>query len=137
MSKIYAILFLTFICVNICGAANDSRKTFIKKYKSIAIQEMDRTGIPASIKLAQGILESGCGKSKLAINANNHFGIKCHNWNGASFTMDDDSRETNASANTGTRKNHGSTTANFWYPVPGTRPCSNFPRRTTRVGQKD
>ena len=92
MSKIYAILFLTFICVNICGAVNDNRKTFIKKYKSIAIQEMDRTGIPASIKLAQGILESGCGNSKLAINANNHFGIKCHNWNGASFTMDDDNR---------------------------------------------
>ena len=92
MSKIYAILFLTFICVNICGATNDSRKAFIKKYKSIAIQEMDRTGIPASIKLAQGILESGCGKSQLAGNANNHFGIKCHNWNGASFIMDDDSR---------------------------------------------
>ena len=92
MSKIYAILFLTFICVNICGATNDSRKAFIKKYKSIAIQEMDRTGIPASIKLAQGILESGCGKSQLAVNANNHFGIKCHNWNGASFIMDDDSR---------------------------------------------
>lgn len=53
---------------------------------------MDRTGIPASIKLAQGMLESGCGTSKLAINANNHFGIKCHNWNGASFTMDDDRR---------------------------------------------
>lgn len=92
MSKIYAILFLTFICVNICGATNDSRKAFIKKYKSIAIQEMDRTGIPASIKLAQGILESGCGKSQLAVNANNHFGIKCHNWNGANFIMDDDSR---------------------------------------------
>ncbi len=92
MNKIYVILFLSFICINICGASNDSRKAFIKKYKSIAIEEMDRTGIPASIKLAQGMLESGCGTSKLAINANNHFGIKCHNWNGASFTMDDDRR---------------------------------------------
>ena len=92
MSKIYIILFLSFICVNICGASTDSRKAFIKKYKSIAIEEMDRTGIPASIKLAQGMLESGCGTSKLAVNANNHFGIKCHNWNGASFTMDDDKR---------------------------------------------
>ena len=92
MSKIYVILFLSFICVNICGASTDSRKAFIKKYKSIAIEEMDRTGIPASIKLAQGMLESGCGTSKLAVNANNHFGIKCHNWNGASFTMDDDRR---------------------------------------------
>ena len=61
MSKIYVILFLSFICVNICGASTDSRKAFIKKYKSIAIEEMDRTGIPASIKLAQGMLESGCG----------------------------------------------------------------------------
>ena len=76
MSKIYVILFLSFICVNICGASTDSRKAFIKKYKSIAIEEMDRTGIPASIKLAQGMLESGCGTSKLAVNANNHFGIK-------------------------------------------------------------
>ena len=84
MNKIYVILFLSFICVNICGASTDSRKSFIKKYKDIAIEEMDRTGIPASIKLAQGILESGCGKSQLAINANNHFGIKCHNWNGPS-----------------------------------------------------
>ena len=92
MNKIYIILFLSFICVNICGASTDSRKAFIKKYKSIAIEEMDRTGIPASIKLAQGMLESGCGTSKLAVNANNHFGIKCHNWNGASFTMDDDKR---------------------------------------------
>lgn len=46
MSKIYVILFLSFICVNICGASTDSRKAFIKKYKSIAIEEMDRTGIP-------------------------------------------------------------------------------------------
>ena len=52
MNKIYIILFLSFICVNICGASTDSRKAFIKKYKSIAIEEMDRTGIPASIKLA-------------------------------------------------------------------------------------
>ena len=53
MNKIYIILFLSFICVNICGASTDSRKAFIKKYKSIAIEEMDRTGIPASIKLAK------------------------------------------------------------------------------------
>jgi len=92
MNKICFILFLSFICINTCEASNDHRKAFIKKYKSIAIEEMDRTGIPASIKLAQGILESGCGTSRLALNANNHFGIKCHNWNGASFTMDDDRR---------------------------------------------
>ena len=70
----------------------DSRKSFIKKYKHIAIQEMKRTGIPASISLAQGILESGCGLSELAIKANNYFGIKCHNWQGATYTMDDDTK---------------------------------------------
>lgn len=71
----------------------DSRKEFIRKYKHIAIREMERTGIPASITLAQGILESGCGKSELALNANNHFGIKCHDWSGDTYTMDDDVRD--------------------------------------------
>lgn len=89
-NKIYAILFFCLVCVSVSTANTERRKTFIKKYKNIAIQEMDRTGIPASIKLAQGILESGCGLSELAIKANNHFGIKCHNWNGPSFQMDDD-----------------------------------------------
>lgn len=72
----------------------DSRKEFIRKYKNIAIREMERTGIPASITLAQGILESGCGQSELAVNANNHFGIKCHNeWQGPTYTMDDDEKD--------------------------------------------
>lgn len=68
----------------------ESRREFIRRYKHIAISEMERTGIPASITLAQGILESGCGESELAVNANNHFGIKCHDWTGATYTMDDD-----------------------------------------------
>lgn len=54
---------------------------------------MERTGIPASIKLAQGILESGCGQSDLSVNANNYFGIKCHEWVGPTFHMDDDSAD--------------------------------------------
>ena len=71
----------------------ETRKEFIRKYKHIAIREMERTGIPASITLAQGILESGCGKSELAVNANNHFGIKCHNgWEGGTYFMDDDEK---------------------------------------------
>ena len=52
---------------------------YIEKYKNIAMREMNDYGIPASITLAQGILESGVGKSELAVKANNHFGIKCHN----------------------------------------------------------
>lgn len=64
---------------------------YIAQYKDIAIHEMHRTGIPASIKLAQGILESGSGNSRLATEANNHFGIKCHRgWTGEAVYEDDD-----------------------------------------------
>lgn len=70
----------------------NTREEYIEKYKSLAMQEMKRTGIPASITLAQGILESGNGNSRLATKANNHFGIKCHDWNGPSVRHDDDAR---------------------------------------------
>lgn len=64
---------------------------YIKEYKDLAIQEMNRTGIPASITLAQGILESDYGNSRLATDGNNHFGIKCHgDWNGKKIYHDDD-----------------------------------------------
>jgi flagellum-specific peptidoglycan hydrolase FlgJ len=57
--------------------------SYVEKYKKIAVTESIRTGIPASIKLAQGILESGYGGSPLAKNSNNHFGIKCGSgWSG-------------------------------------------------------
>jgi len=65
---------------------------YIEMYKDLAISEMRRSGIPASIKLAQAILESGSGNSQLAINANNHFGIKCHEWQGARVYQDDDAQ---------------------------------------------
>lgn len=66
-------------------------ENYIATYKEVAIEEMTRTGIPASITLAQGIIESGAGKSPLAVEANNHFGIKCHEtWKGATYTYDDD-----------------------------------------------
>ena len=55
--------------------ATEDVDKYIKRFKEIAIREMERTGVPASIKLAQGILESGAGKSDLARNAKNHFGI--------------------------------------------------------------
>jgi LysM repeat protein len=70
-----------------------SRKEYIAMYSGIAMQEMKRSGIPASIKLAQGILESGSGNSKLAKKANNHFGIKCQSgWTGKTIKHDDDKR---------------------------------------------
>ncbi|WP_235375104.1 MULTISPECIES: glucosaminidase domain-containing protein [Sanguibacteroides] len=90
MNKFYFFFIFCLVCYQVAAANPDSRQHYIKKYKDLAIQEMDRTGIPASIKLAQGILESGCGRSELSINANNHFGIKCHDWSGPSFKKDDD-----------------------------------------------
>lgn len=64
---------------------------YISKYRAVAIDNMNNYNIPASITLAQGILESGSGTSTLSFKANNHFGIKCHaNWEGESVTHDDD-----------------------------------------------
>ena len=90
MKRIFTLIFLCGLLLTHLHLSAESRKAFVKKYKDIAIREMERTGIPASITLAQGILESGCGKSELALNANNHFGIKCHDWKGATYHMDDD-----------------------------------------------
>ncbi len=68
-----------------------SPQQYIDKYKDIAVDEMNRTGIPASIKLAQGILESRSGNSWLTRKANNHFGIKCHrSWKGKGLRANDD-----------------------------------------------
>lgn len=69
-----------------------SRREYVEMYKDIAIKQMKTHGIPASITLAQGCLESGDGNSFLASNANNHFGIKCHGWNGESVRRDDDAK---------------------------------------------
>ncbi len=66
---------------------------YIDLYKDIAVHEMRQYGIPASITLAQGILESGSGKGRLAAVANNHFGIKCHGWNGEAIYHDDDRKQ--------------------------------------------
>ena len=66
---------------------------YVKYYSSIAMDEMIQFGIPASITLAQGILESGAGKGRLAVQANNHFGIKCHDWNGKKIYHDDDEEQ--------------------------------------------
>lgn len=66
---------------------------YVKYYSNIAMDEMVQFGIPASITLAQGILESGAGKGRLAVQANNHFGIKCHDWNGKKIYHDDDEEQ--------------------------------------------
>jgi len=67
---------------------------YIEEFKDDAIREMNRSGVPASITLAQGILESGNGNSPLARIANNHFGIKCHSdWKGETYIQDDDKKD--------------------------------------------
>lgn len=92
------LLLMSLLCVfmgfNLKAQEKYSVSQYIETYKWIAIEEMHRTGIPASIKMAQGILESGFGNSDLAMEANNHFGIKCHNgWEGPSFHKDDDAKD--------------------------------------------
>lgn len=69
-------------------------EAYIERFKNIAVAEMNNYGIPASIKLAQGLLESGNGNSELALQANNHFGIKCaSDWRGKSIRKDDDEKD--------------------------------------------
>ena len=69
-----------------------SKKEYVLQWKATAIQQMALFKIPASITLAQGILESGSGNSQLARVGNNHFGIKCHGWEGKTMFMDDDEK---------------------------------------------
>jgi flagellum-specific peptidoglycan hydrolase FlgJ len=92
-----AFIVVVFCCFWHIGLANKKlTENYIYTYKNIAISEMKRTGIPASIKLAQGILESDLGRSPLANLANNHFGIKCgKDWGGEVFyKLDDDTDST-------------------------------------------
>ncbi|KQB38861.1 Hemagglutinin [Flavobacterium daejeonense] len=73
---------------------NDIVSNYVLEYKDIAMSNMKTYGIPASIILAQGILESGAGRGDLAVSANNHFGIKCHSdWTGDSVRHDDDASQ--------------------------------------------
>ena len=74
-------------------ALNTHTLAYIRKYAPIAVKEMHEYKIPASITLAQGILESGRGRSELALKSNNHFGIKCHTgWTGERVYHDDDKK---------------------------------------------
>ena len=87
-------LFLTLLFPLSILAQRITPEEYIQTYKDIAIREMKTHRIPASITLAQGLLESGAGNSALAREAKNHFGIKCHKgWEGDTYIMDDDAKD--------------------------------------------
>ena len=92
MKKILAVLLLA-VCT-LTAVAQMRRNTaylnYISQYKDLAIEQMLRYRVPASITLAQGLLESRAGLSDLAVRGNNHFGIKCHGWTGRKTYHDDD-----------------------------------------------
>ena len=70
-----------------------SNKEYVDQWKNVAVEQMLAYKIPASITMAQAILESGSGNSALALKANNHFGIKCHGWKGKEMYKDDDAKD--------------------------------------------
>ena len=85
---------LILILISFQSYSQSNIQIYIQQYQDIAVNHMHEYGIPASIKLAQGILESSYGTSKLAKESNNHFGIKCHkDWAGAVVYHDDDEKD--------------------------------------------
>ncbi len=82
---IISLIFSSTFCL-----AQITQKEYIESYSEMAVKEMKRSGVPASITLSQGILESGSGNSYLSVDGNNHFGIKCHGWKGDEIYADDD-----------------------------------------------
>ncbi|HVZ25241.1 MAG TPA: glucosaminidase domain-containing protein [Sediminibacterium sp.] len=91
--KRYTIIFLTCLAITSGNAQPEKVLQYVDTYKGLAIEEMIRTGVPAAITLAQGILESQSGESELAKGSNNHFGIKCKTeWTGPKTYHDDDEK---------------------------------------------
>jgi len=87
------IVFISALLISSSAFANKITRTeYVDMWKETAIQQMLDHNIPASITLAQGILESGSGNSTLALKGNNHFGIKCHGWTGKKMYLDDDQK---------------------------------------------
>jgi hypothetical protein len=90
---VWAVLLLAVSALALGQRNHDmTREEYITNYSDLAMKEMVRVGIPASITLAQACLESDNGNSRLATNGNNHFGIKCHEWSGRMIYHDDDQR---------------------------------------------
>lgn len=92
MKKPLLALLLTLVIGLQASAQSRLYQQYIERYRDIAIEQMLKWKVPASITLAQGLLESAAGQSSLATNGNNHFGIKCHGWTGRTIYRDDDRR---------------------------------------------
>jgi LysM repeat protein len=93
MKKLTVLFFSAALWFSGRAQYNDAVLAYIDQYKDLAIEEMIRTGVPAAITLAQGILESEAGQSELVIESNNHFGIKCKaDWTGEVVYHDDDAK---------------------------------------------
>ena len=94
MKKLKLFLIFIICCLTLqAQTRNKQYEAYIKKYRELAVEEMKKYHIPASITLAQGLLESGAGQSTLARKSNNHFGIKCgSDWYGKTVSHDDDAR---------------------------------------------
>ena len=91
MKKMIIAIVLLLGLLGLSAKDDTPQERYVKKYADMAVKEMVRSGVPASITLAQGMLESGSGMSRLATQGNNHFGIKCHKgWEGKSMKVDDD-----------------------------------------------
>lgn len=93
----YALLTLVALILSVTHVSaqikwNSAYQAYIDQYKDLAIEQMLKYNIPASITLSQGLLESGAGRSWLTKSSNNHFGIKCHGWTGRRVFHDDDER---------------------------------------------
>jgi hypothetical protein len=89
---LYILGILSLNVYQLSGQSTYTREQYIADFSDLAMREMVRVGIPASITLAQGCLESNNGNSTLAVRGNNHFGIKCHDWTGRKIYHDDDRR---------------------------------------------
>jgi len=92
MDMKYNLLIISLLLISLSGLSQQiTRQEYINRYQLLAIEEMNRSGVPASITMAQGILESSSGNSELARLSNNHFGIKCKTgWKGKKVYYDDD-----------------------------------------------
>ena len=103
MKRLCPLVFVLLMALSSCsvsrhsvggGSDKDAYASYIARYSDIAVEQMKKYGIPASITLAQGLLESDAGRSSLTTKCNNHFGIKCHSdWKGRTMYHDDDEKQ--------------------------------------------